>query len=166
MSWWELTTIWSDLCPHEPLLCFIAPGNENAIVARSAKLPGAKNEELIVDERERHPDQRHENGPEDEECLEVEVECHTCFVTSQGTCGPKSTRFQKTEKWRHAICAWSTSTNKIKHWWSVTSQKGHSRRIWACLWGNKLLQHAARKEVDTVQKTLNWTLCISMCSTN
>jgi len=47
-------------------------------VTRSSKLPGAKDEELIVEASDESPEQSATERPDNEEGLEVEVEQHTC----------------------------------------------------------------------------------------
>jgi len=58
------------------LLGFIAPSYQNAIVARGSKLPGAKDEKLIVEASEDCPHNGNKQRPDNEEGLEVEVEQH------------------------------------------------------------------------------------------
>jgi len=51
-------------------------------VTRSSKLPGAKNEELIVEASDESPQQGAAQRPDNEESLEVKVEQHTgsCYI--------------------------------------------------------------------------------------
>jgi len=57
-------------------------------VTRSSKLPGAKDEELIVEARDEGPQQGATQRPEDEEGLEVEVEQHarSSYVNEAQVC--------------------------------------------------------------------------------
>jgi hypothetical protein len=45
-------------------------------MAGCSKLPGAENEELIVHAGKYHPNERTDERPNDEEHLEVKMECH------------------------------------------------------------------------------------------
>jgi len=59
------------------VLGLITPSYQNAIMARSSKLPSSKDEELPVEQREHDPHKGNDERPNDEEDLESEVEHHS-----------------------------------------------------------------------------------------
>mmetsp|Transcript_6233 Transcript_6233/g.16673 ORF Transcript_6233/g.16673 Transcript_6233/m.16673 type:complete len:326 (+) Transcript_6233:1409-2386(+) len=67
----------TDLGPHQPLLCLVAPSDQDAIRAWRPEGPRSKDEQITVDDRG-HKDPREGDGhsPGDDPSLEVEVQDH------------------------------------------------------------------------------------------
>jgi hypothetical protein len=65
------------LCPHKLMLCVPAPFDENAILARSAKLTCSKDVQLVVAKAKAPPDDGNCEGPHNKEDLESEMQHHT-----------------------------------------------------------------------------------------
>mmetsp|Transcript_73371 Transcript_73371/g.202496 ORF Transcript_73371/g.202496 Transcript_73371/m.202496 type:complete len:358 (-) Transcript_73371:479-1552(-) len=82
----------TDLSPHQPLLSLVTPSNQDAVLAGCSEFACAQNKEVTVNgEPKDHPTKRHEQCPNDDSHLEVEVQNHAGArnLCSEQVCGER-----------------------------------------------------------------------------